>query len=63
VGGFVEGSVAGGAGVDACGGHVLVIFAGEGSFGAFFAEDAELFYSFVSGMGRDREWGMERRRE
>jgi hypothetical protein len=28
---------------------VLVVFAGEGSFGAFFAEDAELF-CFVHGI-------------
>ena len=40
---FVEGGVAAGAGVDAFRGTVLVVFAREGRFGAFFAEDAELF--------------------
>ena len=44
VGGFVERGVAGGAGVDALGGHVLVIFAGEWGFGALVAEDAELLW-------------------
>jgi hypothetical protein len=39
----VEGRVAGGAGVDACGWHVGIVFAGVGGFGAFGAEDAELF--------------------
>jgi hypothetical protein len=48
VGGFVEGSVAGGAGVDAGFRHVLVVFAGEGSFGSFFTEDAELLFDDVS---------------
>jgi hypothetical protein len=43
VGGFVEGRVAGRAGVDALSGLVFVEFAGEGGFGALFAEDAELF--------------------
>ena len=41
--GFVEGCVAAGAGVDTLAGHVLVVDAGVGSFGALFAEDAELF--------------------
>lgn len=41
--GFVEGRVAGGAGVDAGFGHVLVVFARERRFGAFFADYAELF--------------------
>lgn len=40
--GFVEGCVAAGAGVDTFAGHVFVVGAGVGSFGAFFAEDAEL---------------------
>lgn len=49
VGCFVEGRVAGRAGVDAAGGHVFVVFAGEGRFCAFFADDAELFWgSLVS---------------
>lgn len=39
---LVERSVAAGAGVDARGGHVLVIFARVGSFGALLAKDAEL---------------------
>ena len=43
VGRFVERGIAAGAGVDAVRGCVLVIFAGEGRFGALFAEDAELF--------------------
>jgi len=42
VGCFVERGVTGGAGVDALGGHVLVIFAGEWGFGALVAEEAEL---------------------
>jgi len=41
--GFVEGCVATGTGVDAFGGGVLVVLAGEGGFGALFTEDAELF--------------------
>ena len=40
--GGVERGVAGGAVVGACGRHVFVVGAGEGGFGAFFAEDAEL---------------------
>lgn len=43
VGGFVERGLAAGAGVDARGGHVFVVGAGVGGFGAFFAEDTELF--------------------
>lgn len=43
VGGAVERGGAGGAGVGARGGGVLVVDAGVGGFGAFFAEDAELF--------------------
>ncbi len=43
MGRFVERRVASGAGVDARGGHVFVVGAGVGGFGAFFAEDAELF--------------------
>lgn len=43
VSGFVKRGVAGGAGVDAGGGHVLVVFTGIRGFGALFAEDAELF--------------------
>jgi hypothetical protein len=39
----VEGRVAGGAVVGAGGGRVFVVFAGAGGFGAFFADDAELF--------------------
>ena len=42
VGGFVEGGVAAGAGVDASGGHVFVVGAGVRGFGAFLAENAEL---------------------
>ncbi len=41
--GFVERGVAAGAGVDAGGGHVFVVGSCEGGFGAFLAEDAELF--------------------
>jgi hypothetical protein len=48
VGGFVEGSIAGGAGVDAGFRHVLVVFAGEGSFGSFFSEDAELLFEILA---------------
>lgn len=40
---LVERRGAAGAGVDAAGGGVFVVFAREGRFGAFFAEDAELF--------------------
>lgn len=40
--GFVKRSGAAGAGVDAAGRHVLVVDAGVGGFGAFFAEDSEL---------------------
>lgn len=40
---LVEGCVACRARVDALAGHVLVVFAREGGFGALFAEDAELF--------------------
>ena len=40
--GFVEGGAAAGAAVDARRGHVFVVGSGEGGFGAFFAEDAEL---------------------
>lgn len=39
---FVQGRGAGGAGVDAGAGHVFVVFAREGRFGAFFADHAEL---------------------
>ena len=42
VSGFVERGVAGGAGIDTCGGHMFVIFPGVWSFGALFAKDAEL---------------------
>lgn len=41
--GFVDRGGAAGAGVDAGGWHVFVVDAGIGCFGAFFAEDAELF--------------------
>ena len=41
--GFVERSFAAGAGVDAFAGHVFVVDAGVGSFGALFTEDTELF--------------------
>lgn len=41
--GFVQRSVAGGAGVGARGGHVFVIGPGVGGFRAFLTEDAELF--------------------
>lgn len=40
---FVEGRIAASASVDSGFRHVLVVFAGKGCFGAFFAEDAELF--------------------
>jgi len=40
---FVQGCVTGSTGVDARAGHVLVVLAGEGRFGALFAEDPELF--------------------
>lgn len=40
--GFVEWSVAGGAGVDAGGGVVLVVFTGVGGFGSFLTDDTEL---------------------
>ena len=43
VGRFVQRRVTGGAGVDAVGGHVLVVDAGEGGFSALFTEDTELF--------------------
>ena len=46
--GFVERRGTGGAGVDAGVGHVFVVFAGEGGFGAFFADDAELLCQMVS---------------
>jgi len=42
--GFVERRIAGCAGVDAGGGEVLVEGAGEGGFGTFLADDAELFW-------------------
>lgn len=56
VGRVVEGRVAGGAGVGAGAGHVFVVGAGVGRFGAFLAEDAELFCEgcLVDGVG-DRE--------
>lgn len=41
--GFVKRRVAAGAGIDAVCGHVLVVLAAEGGFGAFFTEDSELF--------------------
>ena len=46
--GCVERRIAGGAGIDTGVGHVLVVLAGEGGLGAFFAEDAELFCARVS---------------
>lgn len=42
VGCFVERRIAGGAIVGALGREVFVVFAGEGGFGAFLADDAEL---------------------
>lgn len=39
----VQRRIAAGAGVDAAGGHVLVVDAGVGGFRTLFAEDAELF--------------------
>lgn len=39
---LVEGSVAGGTGVDARGRHVLVVFAGEWGFGTLLAQNTEL---------------------
>lgn len=41
--GFVERGSAADTGVDAAGGHVLVVNTGVGGFGAFIAEDSELF--------------------
>jgi hypothetical protein len=46
--GFVEGSITGGAGVDASFWHVLVVLAGEGRFGSFFTEDAELLFEMLA---------------
>ena len=43
VGRLVQRRIARRAGVNARGGHVLVVLAGEGRLGALFAEDAELF--------------------
>lgn len=43
--GFVERRVTAGTGVHALLGLVGIVFAGVGRFGAFFAEDAELFCS------------------
>lgn len=40
---FIEWCVAGGAGVYALFGHMLIIFASEGRFSALFSQDAELF--------------------
>lgn len=45
VGRFVQRRVAAGTGVDAIGGHVLVVHTGVGGFGALFAEDAELLFA------------------
>jgi hypothetical protein len=42
VGSFVKRGIAGGAGIDASIGHVLVVYTGSGSFGALLSEDAEL---------------------
>ena len=44
VGGCIQRSVAGRAGVDAGFRHVLVIFASEWRFSTLFADDAELFW-------------------
>ena len=41
--GFVKRRGAADADVDAAGGHVLIVDADVGDFGAFFAEDSELF--------------------
>lgn len=41
---LVQRRIAAGASVDTGRGHVLVILASEGRLGAFFSEDAELFY-------------------
>ena len=49
--GFIERSGAADAGVDAAAGHVLVVNPGVGGFGAFFAEDAELFCGEVCLVG------------
>ena len=46
--GFIEGCVAGGAGVHARVRRVFVIFATAGSFGSFLAQDSELFCLDVS---------------
>jgi hypothetical protein len=45
---FVQRSGAADAGVDAGGGGVFVVFACEGRFGTFFAEDAKLLYMTVN---------------
>ena len=46
--GFIEWGVTGSAGVDAGRGHVLVVFAGEGGFGAFLADDTELLFAVLA---------------
>jgi len=43
--GLVQRSLAAGAGVDAGCGRMLIVLACEGGFGAFFSEDAELFWA------------------
>jgi hypothetical protein len=45
LGGFVERGVAGSASVDTGLGHMLIISASEGGFGALLTEDTELFCS------------------
>jgi hypothetical protein len=52
----VQRCVAAGAGVDALVRVVLVELAGEGGFGALFAEDAELFY-MTENVGLEQGWG------
>jgi hypothetical protein len=46
--GSVERSVTGGAGIDTGFRHVLVVFAGEGSFGSFLTDNAELFWELLA---------------
>lgn len=58
--GFVEGRVAAGASIHTGVGSMLVVFACEGRFGAFLAENAELFWD-VSVMGRRTPLVMYRR--
>lgn len=44
----VERSLAASAGVDALGGHVLVVLAGEWCFGTLLTKNTELLYAYVN---------------